>query len=257
MQFVDGDSEITAGWIETAADFLAEHHDIAVVSGRLRERHPERSIYNRLCDIEWEAPSGEADACGGNAMMRGDAVASAGGFRPDLTSGEEPELCSRLRAAGWRIWRLDVEMARHDAAMTRFGQWWLRSVRSGYGYAQSTLLVGLPYHRRGTIRVWVWGICMPLACLALGIELGPWGWASWLIFPLRFLRQTVRGSGPLSRRALSAFFQSLSVFPEGWGQIKFARELLLRRQAQVIEYKKGRPSCTSPFSAIRTPTKPT
>jgi len=51
IQFVDGDCEVIAGWLEVARGFLDAHADVAAVAGRNRERHPERSIYNLLCDI--------------------------------------------------------------------------------------------------------------------------------------------------------------------------------------------------------------
>ncbi len=237
VQFVDGDCEIIAGWIEKAVAFLDAHREVAVVCGRLRERYPRRSIYNRLCDIEWDTPVGETDACGGNALMRVDAFERVGAYRADLAAGEEPELCARLRAAGWRVWRLDVEMARHDAAMMRFSQWWWRAVRTGYGVAQHAYLFGTPSLRWGALRAWLWGVWLPLACLVFGVVLGPWGWASWLIYPLQFLRQTLRNRGPLSRRAFLALFQLVSRFAECWGQIKFMCERLLDRQARLIEYK--------------------
>jgi glycosyltransferase involved in cell wall biosynthesis len=69
VQFVDGDCEVVAGWIEKAAAFLDSHPDVAVVAGRLRERYPERSIYNTLMAIEWDTPVGEAQACGGPARL--------------------------------------------------------------------------------------------------------------------------------------------------------------------------------------------
>ena len=59
-------------------------------------------------------------ACGGDAMIRAEALQAARGYRNELIAGEEPELCLRLRELGWKIWRLDAEMTRHDAAMTRF-----------------------------------------------------------------------------------------------------------------------------------------
>ena len=68
-----------------------------MVCGRRRERFPDRSIYNRLCDIEWDTPIGRANACGGDAMIRADAFAQVDGYRADLIAGEEPELCLRLR----------------------------------------------------------------------------------------------------------------------------------------------------------------
>ncbi len=57
--------------------------------------------------------------------MRAAALAAVGGYRDELIAGEEPELCVRLRASGWSIWRIDEEMTLHDAAITRFRQWWL------------------------------------------------------------------------------------------------------------------------------------
>ena len=35
---------------------------VAVVCGRRRERLPEASVYNRLCDLEWDGPPGETEA---------------------------------------------------------------------------------------------------------------------------------------------------------------------------------------------------
>src|SRR5882762_4098126 len=82
VQFVDGDCAVVDGWPEAAAEFLDAHPDVAGVCGRRRERYPERSIYNLLCDIEWNTPVGEAKACGGDVMMRVEALGAAKGFRP-------------------------------------------------------------------------------------------------------------------------------------------------------------------------------
>ncbi len=60
MQFVDADCEIRSDWPERAVSFLEEHPDIGAVAGRLRERHPEHSVYNWLCDREWDVPAGES-----------------------------------------------------------------------------------------------------------------------------------------------------------------------------------------------------
>ena len=65
VQFVDGDCEINARWPEIAASFLASQAGVAAVAGRLRERHPGQSVYNWLCDREWDGrrakcvPAGE------------------------------------------------------------------------------------------------------------------------------------------------------------------------------------------------------
>jgi GT2 family glycosyltransferase len=240
VQFVDGDCELVEGWTKHATSFLDSHVDIGAVCGRLRERHPERSIYNWLCDREWERPTGEVRACAGNVLMRANALHAVGGYRDDVIAAEEDELCIRLRRAGWRIWRLDTDMALHDASMTRFGQWWRRGIRSGYGGAQGAYLHGASSERHfvwESRRAWIWGIWLPVGCLAAGLMFGPWGWAAWLIFPLQMLRQMARNPGSLSDRATLALFQVLARFPESWGQIKFMRDRLFGRQAHLIEYK--------------------
>jgi hypothetical protein len=240
VQFVDGDCELIEGWTEHAVAFLDSHADVGAVCGRLRERYPERSTYNWLCDREWDKPAGDVRACGGIAMMRVKAFDTVGGFRDDLIAGEEPELCVRLRAAGWHVWRLDFEMALHDAAMTRLGQWWRRAVRGGYASANGAYLHGAPPERHcvwESRRAWLWGVWLPLGCLGATLLLQPWGWLAWLIYPLQVLRQTARNPGSLGDRALLALFQVLARFPEGWGQIKFIRDRLLGRQARLIEYK--------------------
>ena len=147
VQFVDGDCEVVAGWLERAEAALMADPGLAVVCGRRRERHPEASIYNRLCDLEWDTPVGPAKACGGDALMRVGALRQVGGFDPSLIAGEEPELCVRLRREGWRIERIDAEMTLHDAAMTRFVQWWKRSVRAGHAFAEGAAKHGRPPER--------------------------------------------------------------------------------------------------------------
>lgn len=239
VQFIDGDCELRQGWAAQALSVLETHEGVAAVCGRRRERFPERSAYNWLCDREWEGAAGEIRACGGDIMMRIKALAAVDGYRDDLIAGEEPELCVRLRAAGWRIWRLDAEMTWHDAAMTCFAQWWRRAIRAGYAYAQGAALHGAPPERHWVWevrRAWLWGFWLPLACLLAGI-VHPWGWTAWLIYPLQVLRQTLRNQGSLRERATLASFQMLARFAEAFGQLKFLRDRLLRRQARLIEYK--------------------
>ncbi len=133
VQFVDGDCEVAAGWLDRAKAELEIRPDAGAVCGRRRERHPEASIYNRLADLEWDTPIGQARSVGGDSLMRVAAFKEAGGFDATVAAGEEPELCQRMREKGWTIYRIDAEMTVHDSAMLHFGQWWKRQVRSGYG----------------------------------------------------------------------------------------------------------------------------
>ena len=240
VQFVDGDCEVNGDWLEYAVAFLNTHADIGAVCGRRRERYPDRSIYNWMCDLEWNRPIGETRAFGGDVMIRVDALKAVGGYRDDLIAGEEPELCVRLRAAGWRIWRLDREMTLHDAAMTRFRQWWGRTMRAGYAYAQGAPLHGssFEYHYLWeSRRARLWGIWLPFACLLSVLFFGLWGGLLLLIYPIQFLRQTMRNKGSLRDRVVVAGFQVLSRFAEGLGQVRFMRDRIFRRTARLIEYK--------------------
>lgn len=240
VQFVDGDCEMAAGWLDKAAAFLDAHRDMAVVCGRRRERHPERSIYNMLCDFEWDTPVGEAKACGGDALMRVAAFEAVSGYRADLIAGEEPELCVRLRAAGWRIWRLDEEMTLHDAAMTRFRQWWMRNLRGGFSAAQGVHMHGAPPERhcvRESRSAWFWGLGIPVAVLGFAPWGGPWALVLLLLYPLQIARLTMRGRRSPRQNWWRAVFLVLGKFPEVLGQLKFLVRRRLGGQSRLIEYK--------------------
>ncbi|MDM3888757.1 glycosyltransferase [Pseudomonas sp. BCRC 81390] len=240
VQFVDGDCEVDAGWLATAQAFLDRQPDVAVVCGRRRERFPQRSVYNLLCDLEWDTPIGEAKACGGDALMRADVFAAVGGFRSRLIAGEEPELCVRLRARGWKVWRLDVEMTLHDAGMTRFSQWWRRSLRAGHAYAEGAYLHGQAPERhwlRESRRAWVWGLGIPLATLLACLVFGGWGLALLLVYPLQAWRLARRGGRSARENWLRAVFLVLGKFPEMLGQLKFLYRHLVAGKPALIEYK--------------------
>jgi cellulose synthase/poly-beta-1,6-N-acetylglucosamine synthase-like glycosyltransferase len=240
VQFIDGDCELAGDWPPIALAFLQQHEDVAAVFGRRRERYPNRSVYNQLCDWEWDGPEGKARACGGDVMMRAAALQAVGGYRDSLIAGEEPELCVRLRAAGWRIFRLQTEMTLHDAAMTRFSQWWQRTRRGGYAFAEGAHLHGAPPERHWvwqSRRAWLWGFWLPLLCFVAGIVVMPWGFISFAIYPAQALRQTIRGEGNFRERVTKSFFQLLGRFPEAVGQLQFLRNRMLRRTTPLIEYK--------------------
>ncbi|OGT91768.1 MAG: glycosyl transferase [Gammaproteobacteria bacterium RIFOXYD12_FULL_61_37] len=240
VQFVDGDCELIEGWLARAAAFLEDHGDVAVACGRRRERFPERSIYNLLCDREWDTPVGEASACGGDALMRTDAFEAAGGYRESLIAGEEPELCLRLRAQGWRIWRLEAEMTLHDAAMARFGQWWRRSLRAGHAFAEGAWLHGRSPERhwvRESLSAWLWGAIIPLVTLGAVSLFGSKGLLLAGIYPWQILRLALRGGYSWRVNVWRALFLVLGKFSEVAGQLWFLQNRIRGRKARLIEYK--------------------
>ena len=240
VQFVDGDCEKVDGWITQAVSFLEATPNTAIVCGRLRERHPENSIYNWMCDREWDGPIGEIKASGGNFIVSAKAFQSVGGFRADLIAGENSDLCIRIRQQGWKIWRIEAEMALHDSAMTSISQWLRRSVRGGYAFAQGAHIHGVGPERHWVWearRAMIWGFYLPLGIIALSTFLNPWLHLAWLLYPAQLIRQTVRNTGTLKARLTLALFQLVGRFPEAWGQLKFLFNRFLNREALIIEHK--------------------
>jgi len=247
--FVDGDCQVAPEWPQIAEQFLRQHPDVAAVCGRRREQHPEHSVYNRLCDDEWDTPIGEAQAVGGDAVYRAQSYREAGGFNASVPAGEEPELCKRLRDCGWRIWRLDAEMTIHNAAMTRFGQWWKRQLRTGYA--------GLDVERRFQLRTFdriiksacFWGLFVPMTAVSAALALG-WLASAWwaigclaaamLVVVLQALRIAWRANSSKTDWLNSleiGFYTMAAKLPIAVGVVKQLLETLLGKQSQLIEYK--------------------
>jgi GT2 family glycosyltransferase len=242
VQFVDGDCEVAAGWLERAERDLLGDDRLAVVCGRRRERHPDASIYNRLCDLEWDTPVGYADACGGDALMKAHAVQEVGGYDPDLIAGEEPDLCLRLRRRGWKIFRVDAEMTLHDVAMTRFRQWWRRSFRAGHAYAE-----GSARHGRGPERHWVretrsnwfWGLLLPTVSLGSAPFTGGLSLAllaGYVVLTARIYRKMRQRLSPADA-GLYAAFCVLGKLPQALGQVLYWSKRLRNKTGGIIEYR--------------------
>jgi GT2 family glycosyltransferase len=247
VQFVDGDCEVAPGWLGLASQQLESRPDVGVVCGRRRERYPGQSTYNRLCDLEWDTPIGEAKACGGDAMFRADVLRQVGGFNPAMIAGEEPELCFRIREAGSKVWRLDAEMTLHDAAITRFGQWWKRTVRAGHAFAEGAWLHGHSperYSVKPTCSILFWAVLIPLVALLTAwpthglslLLLFAYAWLGWRI--MRWQRRI--GRPPADSRAYAAF-TVVGKFAEASGVLRFYWGLIAGRRSRIIEYKGNHP----------------
>lgn len=243
VQFVDGDCEIVENWLEKAEQFLGQNPAVAVVCGRRRERFPEKTLYNYLCDLEWNTPIGEANACGGDSMMRVSALEQVAGFNPRLIAGEEPELCQRLRNNHWKIHRLEAEMTLHDADMISFSQWWKRTMRAGYAFASiAALHRNIPKlnEQKQSFNIWLWAFIIPL--LAIG---GSWlthGWSLLLLFgygvmTMKIYQNQRRQFFTPSHAFIYAFFCMLGRFPQLQGQLTYYWNTWQGKTSLLIEYK--------------------
>ncbi len=231
---LDGDCALQPGFVGAALAAFEAHPAAAVVCGRRRERFTGASVYNAMCDAEWDTPVGLARACGGDALMRLAAVRSVGGFRDGLIAGEEPELCVRLRAGGGQVWRIAAEMTLHDAAITQFGQWWRRAVRAGHAFAEGAYLHGAGPERhwvREVRRAVVWGAGLPVIIVLAGLIEPVGGVFLAAVYPLQVAR--------LSRRMgwRQAGLTVLGKFAECWGAVQFTLGRLRGRGRGLIEYK--------------------
>ncbi len=237
--FLDGDCTLDPGFLPAALAHMARHPAAVVVCGRRRERHPEASVWNRLADREWNTPLGPATACGGDALMRRAAVEAAGGYDPGLIAGEEPELCLRLIRAGGQVWRIGAGMTLHDAAMTRFGQWWRRTRRAGHAFAEGAFRHGAGPERHWvaeTRRALLWGAGVPAAAVAAGL-VHPAGLLILLLWPLQMLRLGWRWRAEGRAGWEVAAFTVLGKPAEALGVLGFHLGRLTGRRRGLIEYK--------------------
>ncbi|MEC7963508.1 MAG: glycosyltransferase [Pseudomonadota bacterium] len=239
VQFVDGDCGVAPGWIAAALAGFDGREDLAVVTGWRSEIHPEASIYNALVEFEWHRPAGEIPACGGDMMVRSADFIAVGGFDPTVIAAEDDEFCTRLRKSGQRLLRIPVAMTQHDAAMTRFGQWWQRAVRSGHGFAQVGDLHP-DYFRPERRRVMIFGALLPLLAVIGLLAWMPLLWGALALYVLSYVRtvQGLRREDLPPRAALhQAIFLSLSKFPNLLGMLRYYLRKSRGRAMRIIEYK--------------------
>jgi len=242
VQFIDGDCTLADDWIAAGLKYMDDSPAFSIVSGRRKEIHPEDSVYNLLCDIEWDTPVGEADSCGGDFLVKVVAFQSVGGFNPDVIAGEEPELCYRLRHNGGSIQRIAHLMTFHDASIVSFGQWWKRTVRSGHAYAHCYAL-----HREGkekfcfvaSLRIWLWALIIPLLIVFLMVFFDNRFGLLVLLYPVSFFRIFLNVKKRLDSwkdAALYAFFTVIGKWPQLFGQFIFMKRVIRDNEFQIIEY---------------------
>jgi GT2 family glycosyltransferase len=235
---IDGDCELVPGFIEAALEMMHREPRVAIVCGRRRERDRDASRYNRLCDMEWDTPVGLTDACGGDALLRVSALERVGFYDSAVIAGEEPELCWRLRRAGWNVRRIDCEMTTHDAAMMRFSAWWKRAVRAGYAYGD--LYARHRYWGREVRSIIFYALLVPLLAIVTGrvhLALGLMWLLTYALLYLRVSRHRTKKGDVASDAGLYARYCVIGKFAQLIGLTKWSKDRLLGQRSEIIEYK--------------------
>lgn len=133
IAFIDSDMEVQEGWLDQAFAVLDDNPEIAVVSGiQLDVGAVPQETKKKSHDGESRTQAQFRDiGYGGNAaIFRHEVLDRVGTWNPYIISDEEPELCLRIRRAGYRVVQLNRPSVRH------------------YGYLRPTLSALLNRRRR-------------------------------------------------------------------------------------------------------------
>jgi glycosyltransferase involved in cell wall biosynthesis len=244
VQFVDGDCELFPDWIERGREAFRTRPEAGIVCGQVVERHPEASLYNLMCSVEWQKPPGEILACGGIFMVRAAVFRALDGFRADVMAAEDDELCLRVRRSGRKIIAVAEPMVLHDAALSSFGQWWTRARRTGMAYGQGVFLHGNSadqHFRRQARSALFWGAGVPLVALGLALPTRGLSLVALSAYLALFAKiyRAHRRNGQSHRVALVlATFNVIAKWPELQGLGHFYHRILWQGGAvELIEYK--------------------
>lgn len=198
---MDGDMQLQPGFLDQALAFLAQHPEVAGVGGRVLELNDESLEYRERAERsrtrEAHRHPGPVDRLDGGGLYRRRAVEEAGWLSDrNLHSYEEFDLAARLRARGWKLWRLPADAVSHEGHHSPPYTLLARRWRSRYACGGGELLraaLGRPHLRlvlRGVrelrlyAAVLLWWLLLasvplwplpPLQCAAAGaaLALGP------------------------------------------------------------------------------------
>jgi glycosyltransferase involved in cell wall biosynthesis len=246
--FLDGDTLLHPDFVKTAYEVLRTENDVAVVFGHRREMYPNASIYQRALDLDWLYPLGDVAFCGGDALMRRDVLKQVDGYNPNLIAGEEPEMCQRIRAAGYRVRHIDHPMTLHDLAITHAWQYWRRAVRTGHAYAEVSNLLRNSKHplwQADAQRNWrnftIWSGLFLITLITSLIGMTLWPWAIFLLFFLMMSLRTSWKNRWRSENKVTLFWYGIHSqwqhLPIAIGQINYYWQSFKGKRQQLIEYK--------------------
>jgi glycosyltransferase involved in cell wall biosynthesis len=175
--YMDGDMELVAGWLEQAVPFLGEHSELAGVAGYRHDIYIQdgKIIHEQDCGCYSQGCPVEAPYFAGSALYRRSALEQVRGFNPFIISDEEPELCMRLRHAGYKLMYLPYLMCVNYTLPVKSWDYFMRRFRTnlwlGHGqvprYHLKTGLLWMYLKERGTWVVYLMGVLISVAIILL------------------------------------------------------------------------------------------
>ena len=248
--FLDGDTILHPDFAKAALEPMLQDASIAAVWGHRREIHPEDSIYNRILDLDWVYAPAITEFCGGDVLIRRSALEEVNGYDSELIAGEEPEMCRRMRARGYRILHIDHPMTGHDLQMTRWSQYWKRAIRSGHAFAEISQRFrdsDDPSWDRDRKRnlmhagFWMGSLAIAVTASLLRLTILPLVlWVAVLVaLSLRSAWKARWKSDNVITLSLYGFHSHLQQFPICIGQLQYAFDRKRGNRRALIEYKEA------------------
>jgi cellulose synthase/poly-beta-1,6-N-acetylglucosamine synthase-like glycosyltransferase len=246
--FLDGDTILHPNFANAALAPMLQDPSVVAVWGHRREIHPEASIYNRILDLDWVYAPGIAEFCGGDVLMRRRAIEEAGGYDAELIAGEEPELCRRMRARGYRILHIDHPMTGHDLQITRWSQYWKHAARAGHAFAEISARFRNSEDRfwhaerkRNLVRGTFWMASLAIALILSAVAFTVLPFLIWLalllIMSLRSAWKSRWKSRHVPTLLLYGVHSHLQQIPICVGQIRYTLDQRRGNRRALIEYK--------------------
>jgi glycosyltransferase involved in cell wall biosynthesis len=182
IMYLDGDMELIEGWLDYAVPFLLGHPEIAGVGGYRHDVYVSdgQIIGERDYDRNSQGRSVEVRYFTGAALYSRSALEQVGGFNPFIISDEEPELCMRLRHAGYKLVRLPHLMCKNYTLPLKTWGYFMRRFRTnlwlGHGqvprYHLKSGLFWTALLDRGTYVVYLVGVLISIITLLLTLFTG-------------------------------------------------------------------------------------
>jgi glycosyltransferase involved in cell wall biosynthesis len=134
IYILDGDMQMLPEFLPQAINFMQENHNIAGVGGKVIEMNTDSlEFIARTERASGHMQPGEVDRLDMGGLYRKSAIESVGYFsNRNLHSYEELDLAVRLRQAGWKLHRIDVDAVRHWGHDVDPYQLLLKRWKSGY-----------------------------------------------------------------------------------------------------------------------------